>query len=161
MHRLLIATIFLAVGAGACSATPPEDVPPLPDVSLEEVLDSIAGSDQPVVVNVWASWCIPCRSEAPLLRRAADDFGDRVRFMGLNVRDTQNRARSFIGEFFPESPIHHLADRGGSIPVGLGGTRGVPQTFFYAPGGRLVHLQPGVIDERTLALQIDEILRSG
>ena len=78
-------------------------------------------------------------------------------FIGLNVRDDQQGARGFIAEFFPEAPIAHYADPEGQIPVDLGGTRGVPITFFYAPGGELVTIHIGVIDERTLALQIDEI----
>jgi hypothetical protein len=80
-----------------------------------------------------------------------------VRFIGLNVRDDQTGARQFIAEFFPEAEIEHLFDTGGDIPIELGGSRAVPLTFFYGPGGELVTLHTGVIDERTLALQIDEI----
>ena len=57
------------------------------------------------------------------------------------------------------SPVTLVADPSGSIPSDLGGTRGVPLTFFYDRTGALVELHSGVIDERTLALQIDEILR--
>ena len=102
--------------------------------------------------------CVPSRSEAPLLERAAVTASN-VRFIGLNVRDDQNGARGFIAEFFPEAPIEHLADPSGVIPIDLGGSRGVPLTFFYDQSGGLVELHSGVIDERTLALQIDEILR--
>lgn len=118
----------------------------------------LAGSTEPIVLNVWASWCTPCRSEAPLLARAAEQFADVVQFVGLNVRDTPEGAAAFIAEFFPDAPIEHYADPSGAIPVQLGGSRGVPLTFFLRPGGDLSHLHHGVIDERTLVLQIDELV---
>jgi hypothetical protein len=93
-----------------------------------------------------------------MLSRAAATFEDRVRFVGLNVRDGSGDAGSFIAEFFPEAAIEHYADASGAIPTDLGGNRGVPLTYFYAPGGELRHLHRGVIDERTLALRIDELL---
>lgn len=140
---------------------PIDNIPPLETVTTEDVLAIVENSDHPVVLNVWASWCIPCRSEAPLLSAAASRFSDQVDFVGLNVRDSQSGARSFIAEFFPDTPISHIADPGGAIPVDLGATRGVPITFFFAPGGSLVAVHHGVIDERTLAIQIDELLSNG
>ena len=134
-------------------------VPELPVVSTADVESILATTDTPVVLNVWASWCVPCRSEAPLLERAAVTTAGDVRFIGLNVRDDQTGAREFIAEFFPAAPIEHIADPSGAIPIELGGSRGVPLTFFYDRNGGLVELHSGVIDERTLALQIDEILR--
>lgn len=148
-----------AVLATACSATQPAgDVAAPTPVALDELSETLRTSEEPVVLNVWASWCIPCRSEAPLLSRAATTFSDEVRFVGLDVRDNEAGSTDFIAEFFANAPIEHLADPGGQIPIDLGGNRGVPLTFFYRPGGELSHLHPGIIDERTLALQIDELL---
>ena len=159
MRRLLL-TLLFAVIAASCSGTDVDfsAIPELPATSAAELNTLLADSASPVVVNVWASWCIPCRSEAPLLEKAAESTGSDVRFIGLNVRDDQSGARGFIAEFFPDAPIEHLFDPGGDVPTALGGSGGVPLTFFYAPGGELVELHTGVIDERTLALQIDEIL---
>lgn len=145
---------------GGCSSAsvPVDDVPLLPATTPSEVRALLSGAEQPVVVNVWASWCGPCRSEAPLLRSAATEWGDRVRFIGIDVRDTQAAARGFVAEFGLGS-IEHYFDATGAVPADLGG-RGVPLTFFFAPGGRLVSMHSGVLDERTLALGIDELLGS-
>lgn len=130
-------------------------VPPLPATDAGLMAALLETSTQPVVINIWASWCIPCRSEAPLIERAYNQFGDQIRFIGVNVADTQSGARQFIGEF--GLSFENLFDADRTVPAALGGS-GVPLTFFFAPGGELVHYQPGVIDERTLALQIDELL---
>ncbi|MDJ0925162.1 MAG: TlpA disulfide reductase family protein [Acidimicrobiia bacterium] len=156
--RRSLGTALLVFVLAACGGKTVDisRVPELPEISVDELSGVLAGSAQPVVLNVWASWCVPCRSEAPLLEKAATTTDD-VTFIGLNVRDDQTGARSFIAEFFPEAPIDHYRDPGGDIPVGLGGNRGVPLTYFFAPHGELIELHSGVIDERTLALQIDEI----
>ncbi|MCP4305336.1 MAG: TlpA family protein disulfide reductase [bacterium] len=159
MQRLFI-SVAIALLAVSCSGTSVDisEVPKLPPVTAEDLNVLLDGSTTPVVVNVWASWCVPCRSEAPLLEKAASSTGEDVFFVGLNVRDDQEGARGFIAEFFPDAPIEHLFDPDGGIPLELGGTRGVPLTFFYATGGELITVHNGVIDERTLALQIDEIM---
>jgi cytochrome c biogenesis protein CcmG/thiol:disulfide interchange protein DsbE len=160
MPRLTL-LLTIAILLTACGGTDVDisGIPELPATTATELERLLAESDIPVIVNVWASWCVPCRSEAPLLAKAAETAGSDVRFVGLNVRDDQDGARGFIVEFFPEASIVHLFDSGGDVPLALGGSRAVPLTFFYAPGGDLVNLHNGVIDERTLALQIDEIRR--
>ena len=149
--------VAAAIAATNCSARPPappgaEPIPPLNVDALEVLIET---SSQPLVVNVWASWCLPCRSEAPILRAAYAMFGDRIRFVGIDVRDIQGDALAFMAEF--GITYDNYFDPDGAIPSALGGY-GVPLTYFFAPGGERVFLQPGVIDERTLALQIDELL---
>jgi len=163
VHRIrpLAASLFAgAILLASCGQSPIdiEGVPELPETDQASIEGLLAGSDQPVVLNVWASWCIPCRSEAPLLDTAAQKFGDEVRFVGLNVRDSQPDARRFIAEFLAETPIEHFYDRNGAIPPAIGGNTGVPLTFFFAAGGELQHVHTGVIDERGLAFFIDELL---
>ncbi len=155
---VVIALVFAVIAAGCSSASPVEGVEPPTPITSDEMQTLLQESTEPIVLNVWASWCTPCRSEAPLLSKAASQFKDDVRFVGLDVRDTPNGAAAFIAEFFPDAPIEHYADPSGAIPTDLGGNRGVPLTFFYRPGGELSYLHFGVIDERTLVLQIDELV---
>jgi cytochrome c biogenesis protein CcmG/thiol:disulfide interchange protein DsbE len=108
-----------------------------------------------VVVNVWASWCLPCRAEAPLLQAAHAEYGDRIAFIGLDYNDSQRGARLFLDEF--DLPFPHYFDQPGDVIAELGGF-GVPRTYFFATNGELVKTHNGVIDEQTLALQIDELL---
>lgn len=112
-------------------------------------------SGNPSVVNVWASWCGPCRAEAPLLTAALAEYGDRVDFIGIDVQDSQADAKNFIASF--ELDFTHYFDRDRSVPEFYGGF-GTPMTFFFDRTGTLVDTHLGVIDERSLALGIDEIV---
>ena len=159
VSRLVAFALALMLVAAACSSgTPVEGVEPPTPIAGEAMETLLAESTEPIVLNVWASWCTPCRSEAPLLGRAATEFEGDVRFIGLDVRDTPNGAAGFIAEFYAGAPIEHFADDSGAIPSQLGGSRGVPITFFFRPGGELSYVHHGVIDERTLVLQIDELV---
>lgn len=159
--RRIAAIALLAVVAASCGApaVDPAGVPDLVAITPAEMRETLAASDRPVVVNVWASWCAPCRSEAPLLRTAADKYGDRVRFIGIDVRDTQTGARGFIAEF-ALTGFEHRFDAAGAVPADLGGV-GVPITYFFRPGGELAHRHNGVIDERTLALWLADLTAAG
>ena len=126
----------------------------IPATTREELFDRIA-ADAPVVLNVWASWCGPCRSEAPLLV-AASAANPEVTFLGLDTRDQPADAAAFLREF--GVTYDNVADPSGDVAAELGGSA-VPQTYFYDDTGELVFHQPGVIDERTLAQWVSEIGR--
>ena len=146
--------VGLAVALAGCSpnvATGPN----LPLVDLEEFNAVLAESSQPVVVNVWASWCLPCRDEAPLLSSAHDEYGDRVMFLGLAWNDNQPGAREFLAEF--DLPFPHYFDFDGVVLAEYGGL-GIPRTYFFGPGGELVTTYNGILDAETLRSQIDELL---
>jgi len=154
MRRL--AAVALIVLAACSSSNPAEPLTPeLPVIDLAGFEQLLAESDRPTVVNVWASWCLPCRAEAPLLHDAHAAFGDQVEFIGIDYDDNQRGARLFLDEF--DLPFPHYFDQPGEIIAELGGF-GVPRTYFFAPGGELIKTHNGVIDEQTLALQIDELL---
>ena len=143
--------LLAACGSTAGVARGPE----LASITPDGLVSALASSELPTVVNIWASWCIPCRSEAPLLRQADEAFDGRVEFIGVAVGDRQDSARDFIAEFGIE--FVNYFDEGRAVPASLSRT-GVPLTFFFDTEGNLIHSHSGVIDERTLAVNIDELL---
>ena len=145
----------LVVVAACANTSPPPSGEPIPATDPAGFQQILADLDRPAVVNVWASWCLPCRAEAPLLEQAHSEYGDRIEFIGLDVEDAQAAGQAFVAEFGLTFPQYFDAE--GAVPAALGGI-GVPRTYFFAPGGELVKLHNGVIDEQTLALQIDELL---
>jgi len=134
------------------------DLADLPEITAEEFAAHLEALERPAVVNVWASWCMPCRSEAPLLNRAHAEYGDRVEFIGIDVQDSQAGAKQFLAEFGLE--FTHFFDRDRVIPNHYGGF-GTPITFFFAPHGELMRTHNGVIDEQTLAVNLDDVTRVG
>jgi cytochrome c biogenesis protein CcmG, thiol:disulfide interchange protein DsbE len=97
-------------------------------------LHELRGS--PVVLNFWASWCVPCRVEAPRLERAWQSARARgVAFVGLNMQDVTGDARRFIAKF----GMSYLNVRDKSNDVALDwGVTGIPETFFVSAQGRVV-----------------------
>lgn len=156
MIRRLLALALVLTACGGAGSDPPEDVADLPVTDVASFEAHLAALDRPAVVNVWASWCLPCRSEAPLLDEAYSAYGDQIEFIGVDVQDTQDDARAFLAEY-GLTGFDHYFDENRSIPNHYLGY-GTPITFFFAPGGELIHTHNGVIDERVLALQIDELL---
>lgn len=159
MRRSIALLFVVAVLLGSCATEPtgPLPDPPAP-TTTGELVTHMATSGSPTVVNVWASWCLPCRSEAPLVSTASLAHPD-IEFIGLNVRDTPGNAQGFMATYLANADMTHLSDREGRIPIDLGGTNGVPLTFFYREGGELAHLHLGIIDEPTMARYLDEIDR--
>ena len=154
--RLLFVSILLTVGA--CGSGSPSDAPDvdLPPISEDEFVTLIETAESPMVVNLWASWCIPCRSEAPLLVEAHRSLGDEVRFIGIATSDTEADAAAFAEEFGLE--FENYFDPDAEIRSWIGST-GLPTTFFVSADGEVTSTLFGMIDERRLALEIDELLR--
>jgi cytochrome c biogenesis protein CcmG/thiol:disulfide interchange protein DsbE len=89
-----------------------------------------------VVVNFWASWCVPCRDEAPVLQQAYERYRGRgLVVLGVDVNDFRQDARRFMRRYGLTYPI--VYDGKGST-VGKWGVRGFPETFFVDRTGKLV-----------------------
>jgi thiol-disulfide isomerase/thioredoxin len=95
----------------------------------------------PVVVNVWASWCGPCRFEFPTLQRLSARYGKRVAFLGINYEDSDAAARTFLGE--DPVPYPSYSDPHGEIAGSFGAGPGIPDTAYYGPDGKLCYLKIG------------------
>ena len=100
---------------------------------FQDLLGELKGT--PVLVNVWASWCGPCREEAPLLRDAARRFGSRVQFIGVDIQDERPLAQATIRDF--GWPYPSVFDPNEDVKHGLG-LLGQPDTLFYDRDGNRV-----------------------
>jgi len=106
--------------------------------AYEETLAEIRGT--PAVVNVWASWCGPCRFEFPFFQQVAADQGDEIAFLGVLTDDSEEAAEDFL-ERLP-LPYPSVDDPDQAIMRELGG-RGPPITAFYDAGGELEYVHHG------------------
>lgn len=110
-----------------------------------------------VLVNLWASWCDPCREEVPELDRFARRFADRgVVVLGIDVQDNSEDALAFLDEFEPAYP--QLRSVGAERSEAFGST-GVPENFLVDPEGNLALIWRGPVDERFLRERVVPIVR--
>jgi cytochrome c biogenesis protein CcmG/thiol:disulfide interchange protein DsbE len=98
-------------------------------------------SGYPIVVNVWASWCGPCREEFPVLQKLSAQYGKKVAFLGLNSEDSEDAAATFLRE--EPVPYPSYSDPDSDIKDSIGASRGLPDTAFYDETGELVFLKQG------------------
>lgn len=114
----------------------------------------------PAVVNVWASWCGPCRFEFPRFQRAAAAYGRRVAFLGVDTQDSDDAASTFLEE--APVPYPSYTDPGKEIGDAVGATLGLPDTAFYDRHGELVYLKQGpYTDEAALRADIEHFALAG
>lgn len=121
-------------------------------------LTSLRG--KPVLLNIWASWCVPCREEAPILERLAQTYGPRgVTVLGINVRDLSGDARAFVDKHHLTFPS--LRDGSDRTERRLEAT-GVPETFVIDADGKMrllpIRGQLTSAGERDITDHLDEVL---
>jgi len=151
----LLASLLLVLAACGTGDSPQPVTPPLPEIDLAGFQQILAELDQPAIVNVWASWCLPCRAEAPLFQAAHTQHSQEIAFLGIDYDDSQRGARLFLDEF--DLPFPHYYDPDGATIAHYGGI-GVPRTYFFTSTDQLIYIHNGAIDQATLALHIDELL---
>ena len=104
-------------------------------------LDPAAFTGQVTLINVWASWCVPCHEEAPLLMRLARD--KRIRLIGINYKDQPDNARRFLGRYGDPFAANG-ADENGRAAIEWG-VYGVPETFVVGRDARIAYKLIGPI----------------
>jgi thiol-disulfide isomerase/thioredoxin len=95
----------------------------------------------PIVVNVWGSWCVPCRQEFPVFERVSVKLGKRVAFLGVATQDAKEKAAEFLADHPVAFPSY--LDFDGKIARQDIGAIGTPSTLYYDAGGKRVYLHQG------------------
>ena len=113
------------------------------------------------VVNIWASWCVPCHDEAPLLTKLGQD--KRLQFVGINYKDAADNARRFLGRY--GNPVGIVGVDGNGRASIEWGVYGVPETFVVGREGTIVYKMVGPLTpeniDTVLKAEIDKALKAG
>jgi cytochrome c biogenesis protein CcmG/thiol:disulfide interchange protein DsbE len=154
---------LLAIGLRNTTGGPPAPGDPAPsfDAPLLRGGGSLSLAElegRPVVLNFWASWCAPCRDEAPMLVRAHEEHGDAISFVGVDIRDGRTDALEFEKSYGMEYPS--VRDESLEIFDDYGLT-GQPETFFIDAEGVIVDHVPGALTEDLLLRELDVLLSRG
>jgi cytochrome c biogenesis protein CcmG/thiol:disulfide interchange protein DsbE len=135
---------------------------PAPDFTLSRIggpgdlqLSSLRG--KAVVLNFWASWCSPCKREAPALQAVSKTWGKRVVVLGVDVNDFQGDARGFMRKYGLTYPVVHDNKNVTTPKYGL---TGLPETFFLDRRGRIVEHVPGEVRAADLNSGVERALRA-
>lgn len=107
--------------------------------AFEKRIEALHG--YPVVANLWASWCGPCRAEFPTLQKLSARYGREVAFLGVNSKDSDG----FATELLHEAPLSYPSykDPDGRIGEEMGTNGGLPDTAFYGRDGELCFVKLG------------------
>ncbi|EAU41877.1 putative thiol:disulfide interchange protein (cytochrome c biogenesis protein) [Fulvimarina pelagi HTCC2506] len=136
-------------------AAPNTVLPPLEGLELANgepipALDMSAPHDKPMLVNVFASWCGPCRQEHPLLMELAKD--DRIDIVAINYKDKPANARGFLESL--GNPYDAIGvDQKGAATIDWG-VYGVPESFLVSTDGRIVYKQTGPFSEQSFRQEL-------
>lgn len=155
-------------GAVSRTATTAEFAPSDRGAALEIAGTTLDGDDistrelrgQVVFINVWGSWCAPCRKEAPVLKAASRAYDDEgVSFLGINVRDNRAAAEAFESRYGITYPS--IADADGRMLSPLNDyvpANAVPVSVVLDTEGRVAARAIGALDKSTLAALVDNVL---
>jgi thiol-disulfide isomerase/thioredoxin len=150
-------SLLAAVAVVACGG---EGATRLPDVDVETfdgTIVQLGDIDGPAVVNLWATWCAPCRREIPDFEAVHRELGGEVRFVGVNIGDDVEDAVDFLDEV--GATYDQYRDPIGDVVTELG-TSTMPVTFVLGTDGTIATSHLGPLDQDGLRRAIDEAIGS-
>ncbi|MEQ1404645.1 DsbE family thiol:disulfide interchange protein [Neorhizobium sp. Rsf11] len=128
---------------------PSLSLPPLEGSNTAALTDA-AITGKLTLVNVFASWCVPCRQEHPILKALADD--SRLNIVGINYKDRNDNALRFLGEL--GNPYKAIGvDPNGKAAIDWG-VYGIPESYLVGPDGTILYKRVGPFDERSLTQEL-------
>ena len=145
-------------------STPPETTEPdysAPDFTMldwdgnEVTLASFFG--KPIILNFWASWCGPCKSEMPVIQKFYEQYGEEIHFLLVSVDDSVDTAKAFIADEGYTFPVYFDTTSMGAYTYGASS---IPLTFFIDAGGDLMAYYMGAMSADILQQGIDMIYTS-
>lgn len=153
------AAVALFIGRGSPSPAPTGFVGPAATFSLPELREgrpdvSLASAPgHPVVVNFFAAWCVPCRTELPALRDAAAAHPD-ITFVGVDHQDSRDDAIEILDKSGVTYPAGYDPRGETATKYGL---RGLPATAFIDPRGRIVELHQGALSAKEIEVKLQHL----
>lgn len=138
--------------AGGERFAPDFELPDLRDERATIELRSLRG--RPVVLNFWASWCVPCRKEMPAFQAVHARLGDKVAFLGVNHQDSRDDALDFLRSSGVQYPAAY--DPGGKTGAAYA-LYGMPTTVFVAADGRILATRTGELSEQQLLSAVRDL----
>ena len=148
----------LLLAVGSCGSSDSSRLV-LPDVNLRAMANSQPVNAStlrgPALVNLWATWCAPCRREIPDLQRLHDELGAKVRIVGINIGDDEASVTAFLDEL--GVTFEQYLDSDGTVEVALR-VSGLPATAVIDADGVVVEVHQGVLDTDGFRRLIDKNL---
>lgn len=111
---------------------------------------------KPVLINFFASWCLPCREEMPVLEKMAQEYGQKgVIFLGIAIDDTEPKMKDFVAKYGVTFPVG--LDKTATIQKSFG-IYGIPTTYFIDKQGVINYSHSGSVTEELLQHELDKLL---
>ena len=171
MKLKLFALLLIALLLVGCGGEPPVPQAPAPDrettaantttvpdfTVYDENSQPVKLSDffgKPIVLNFWASWCGPCKSEMPAFQSVYEEYGDQVQFVMVNVGEPMTDGAAFIASAGYTFPVYYDVNNDASYAYQVSS---IPASFFIDGEGKLVTYQIGTMQESALLAAIEAI----
>jgi len=160
---IAVAVLLLTQGdkiSGAFSKPPAEKKELAPDFTLslldEKTFRLADHKGKPVLINFFASWCLPCREEMPTLEKIVHEYQPNgVVFLGIAVDDTEAKMKDFVARYGVSFPVG--LDKSATIQKSFG-LYGIPTTYFIDKNGVINYFHSGVVTEELLQHELNKLL---